>query len=82
MTDANPDYLHGNQTAVNARKAIDAYEARKAATPDDPSLLSHRDLVERVEEAIRVCRQHSNAASNIGAHALAGKILKILEGEK
>jgi len=49
---------------------------------DDPSLLSHRDLVERVEEAICVCRQHNNAASNIGAHALAGKILKILEGGK
>ena len=48
---------------------------------DDPSVLCHRDLVERVERAIRICRQHNNAASYIGAHALAGKILKILEGE-
>ena len=48
---------------------------------DDPSLLCHRDLVGRGEEAIRVGRQHKNAASNIGAHALAGKVLGILEGE-
>jgi len=82
MTDANPDYLHGNQTAVNARKAIDAYEARKAATPDDPSLLSHPELVERVEEAKRVCKRYNALSTSADGELLAAKILKILEGEK
>lgn len=28
------------------------------------------------------CQQHNNPGVNVGAHALAGKVLKILEGEK
>lgn len=36
----------------------------------------------RLDAAIELARQHNNAASNVGAHSLAGKILKILEGEK
>jgi len=51
-------------------------------TTDDPSLLSHRELVERVEEVRRMCLACNNCSVNIGAHALAGKILKILEGGK
>lgn len=46
----------------------------------DPSLLSHRDLVERVERIRTECKQV--IARNSSAHALAGKILKILEGEQ
>jgi hypothetical protein len=35
----------------------------------------------KVEEAIRVCRVHSHSGINVGAHSLALKLLKILEGE-
>ena len=46
-----------------------------------PSLLCHRDLVERVEEAIRVCKRYNALSTSADGEQLAGKILKILEGE-
>ena len=38
------------------------------------------ELIDRLERIAALCRKHNNAGSNPGAHALAGKILKIVEG--
>lgn len=66
--------------AIKQKMQDEIFDHRPA--PDDPSLLSHRELVERVEEVRRMCLACNNCSVNIGAHALAGKILKILEGGK
>lgn len=39
------------------------------------------DLTDRLNRIAELCRKHSNPSVNIGAHALAEKILKIVEGE-
>jgi hypothetical protein len=36
----------------------------------------------RLDAVTKLARKHNNPSVNIGAHALAGKILKILEGEQ
>lgn len=36
----------------------------------------------RLNEAIAICRRHDSPAVNVGAHALAGKILAVLTGEE
>ena len=36
----------------------------------------------RVNEAVAICRRHDSPAVNVGAHALAGKILAVLTGEE
>ena len=43
-------------------------------------ILSHRDLTDRLEAIRKLCLTCNNCGVNIGAHALAGKILKIVEG--
>jgi len=48
-------------------------------TTDDPSLLSHRELVERVEEAKEFCKEIINRTR---LQYVAKRVLKILEGEK
>lgn len=50
----------------------------------DSNILSPRDLTDLTDRLNRIadlCRKHNNPASNVGAHALAGKVLKIVEGE-
>jgi len=49
---------------------------------DDPSLLSHRELVERVEEARTLCRLHADTKLGQSSWILAERILKILEGNQ
>lgn len=59
-----------------------ANDIGRASSDDDRplSLLSHIDLTERLNQIADLCRKHNNPASNVGAHALAAKVLKIVEG--
>lgn len=38
-------------------------------------------LAELIDEIERLCRRHSSPASNPGAHALANKIIRMIEAE-
>lgn len=62
--------------------ATDANPDYLPPTPDDPSLLSHRELVERVEKACAFCREALTKSESAGALYVAGAVCAILESRK
>jgi len=45
--------------------------------PDSPIDIGARC---RINQALAICRRYASPASNPGAHALAGKLVRVLEG--